>query len=546
MRERARTAVVATLLVLLWGLYVVTGFRGVGFGAMWDEGQQLDGVRRSIETVSVAQTGYYYGGLYYVPGYSLVAPELLRRAPAMLEQMREAPSRPFDARRYPAIREAQRAALAVVNAPNFSERARRIFAGFASLSILGAFFASCMVTGSRWAALAAAAALATSWELSYHGRWIAVDSALAVFGSFVLCASCRALDADSSVSQRRMWFRIAALFAGCGLGCKMPGLFLLAPVLLGLWLARGEAGVRGFLKSGAEACGLVLLVFVITTPSVVLDPLHYANDMFRVQNDYNLIADDYPYCEPALGLRLAKIAGYWGLVAFSPQLWLALTFAYLILVGAITGLVERQPKLLVVLAFLFVYSAFIASQRLLTVRNLMVTLPALAVLLAAGVQRVAWRLSSIRGGGFALVAVLVIGVGLNARHSWRASGTVGKTTDDSILEQVEDEVLSQPHPKLYVSPALLQVLRQRASLPDSSLQSASWAEAETVLSYTDAMPGWKANFPRFARYFASGHANFDYYPGLLHWSGLKPAGHPIILLSKQRLLDLGVKAAPSR
>jgi hypothetical protein len=234
------------------------------------------------------------------------------------------------------------------------------------------------------------------------------------------------------------------------------------------------------------------------------------------------------------------------LVAFSPQLWLALTLAFFIVVGAITGLVERQPKLLVVLAFLLIYSAFIASQRLLIVRNLMVTLPALAVLLAAGVQRVAWRLSSIRGGGFALVALLVIGVGLNARHSWRASVSVGTTTDDSILEQVEDEVLSQAHPKLYVSPALLQVLRQRASLPESSLQSASWAEAETVLSYTDAMPGRKANFPRFARYFASGHANFDYYPGLLHWSGLKPAGHPIILLSKQRLLDLGVTAAPSR
>lgn len=176
----------------------------------------------------------------------------------------------------------------------------------------------------------------------------------------------------------------------------------------------------------------------------------------------------------------------------------------------------------------------------------MVTLPALAVLLAVGAQRVAWWLSSIRGGGLALVALIVIGIGFNASHSWRAAGTVGKTTDDLILEQVEEEVLSRPHPKLYVSPALLQALRQRASVPESALQSASWADAEAMLSYTDALPGWKANLPRFGRYFASGHANFDYYPGLLHWSGLKPAGHPVILLSKRRVLDLGVTAAPSR
>ncbi len=536
----------AAALAVLATIYIAAGVRGVGFGSMWDEGLEIEGLKRSVQTTSFSQTGYYYGGLYYAPGYLLLAPDLLRRTPAMLEELREQPSRPFDAQRYPAVVAAQKAALADIDSPAFLEKLRKVCVAFVALSVLGVFWTSRLVTGSRWAALAAAGAVASSWELSYHGRFIAVDSALSVFCSLVLGCVCSALDTAATSAQARSRLRAAAAFAGLGLGCKLPGMFLIVPVLIGLWFSVGPRRGRELALRAVEACGLMVLVFLITTPSALLDPLHYANDFFRVESDYNLIADDYPYCEPSLGLRLAKIAGYWGLVLFSPYLGGALLATGLVLAGAVSGVRERQPKVIAVLGFLLAYGSLVAQQRLLTVRNLMVTLPPLAVLLAVGTQRAAWFLARFRGAQPLFAALMLSVLLLNLRFSWRAGSESGRTTDDSILRRFEDEVMASSPAGLYVSPALLAELKARAELPPSALGSAAFAEATDVAVYVDDLPGFKANVPRRARYFASPHANFDYYPGLLTWSGLKSLGRPVVVLSKAQLASLGVTKPPPR
>jgi len=536
---------VTTALCLVLTLFISTGVRGVGFGSMWDEGLQLEGLKRSVQTVSITQTGYYYGGLYYVPGYLLLAPQFLRQVPLMLQQMRELPSRPFDATKYPAIVEAQQRAMETLASPSFVERERSVFVGFVSLTILAVFWASYLVNGSLWAAFTAAAAVGLSWELSYHSRWIAVDSLLGLCGALALGCVCGALSASATPTQSRSRFRWAAFAAGIGMGCKLPGLFLSVPVLLGLALSPHSRGLRAWLPRVLEAVCLMAAVFVAANPGVLLDPLHYANDMFRVESDYNLIDDD-PYCVPSFGLRLAKIAGYWALVSFSPFWPVAAGLAALVVWGAFVGVRELQPKLLAVLAFVLVYSCFVATQRLLIVRNLMVTLPPLAILLSVGVQRCAWFLARFRAGPALLGTLLASGGLMNARWSWQASGSVGTTTSDSILERFEAEVLSSQHPGLYVSPDLRAALRARGSLPESRLKLATWDAATEVALYADALPGWKANVPLYAHYFASLHANYDYYPGLLGWSGLKKMGEPVVLLSKAKLLELGIKKAPQR
>src|SRR5688572_901765 len=95
----------------VFALYVASGTRAVGFGNMWDEDYQIEGLQHSVKTLSLLQDGYYYGGLYYTPGYVVLAPTFLRSMADILSEIRAAPSRPFTPDNYPSLVAARDSAL---------------------------------------------------------------------------------------------------------------------------------------------------------------------------------------------------------------------------------------------------------------------------------------------------------------------------------------------------------------------------------------------------------------------------------------------------
>ena len=118
---------VLTFLALLgvFALSFAAGVRGVDFGNMWDEDYQIDGLRRSVTTQSLMPDGYYYGGLYYVPGYLVLAPKILGPLPAILSEIRANPTRPYAADSYPALVLARDSVLHELDTPQFKLRERR-------------------------------------------------------------------------------------------------------------------------------------------------------------------------------------------------------------------------------------------------------------------------------------------------------------------------------------------------------------------------------------------------------------------------------------
>ncbi|HVZ73676.1 MAG TPA: phospholipid carrier-dependent glycosyltransferase [Polyangia bacterium] len=542
---RLEALVIAALLLAVVATYVAAGRRGVGFGRMYDEEFQLGGIEHTIDPVAHPSHGYYYGGLYFLPGELLVAPTLLRAAPAIVAEVRAWPTRPFDQSAYPSLVDARRRAADEVADPTFVEADRTVFVVIVALTIVWVFVAGWAATGSAWVALAVAGVVGTSWELSYHGRWIAVDSMLAQFTALELALVSLATRPVSAARER--WLLLAsAVAAGLGLGSKTTGVFLTLPIFIALALSPHVRGARAWLRRALEASVVMFAVFVATTPGFLFEPLHYANDLFLVTDDYNRFGTDHPYGLPRVIDRLAAIGGYWTTALFSPHIPVALGVSALALVGAVVGVRERQPKVLATLGFLVAYVAFVSMQRLLIVRNLMLTLPPLALLAAVGLRRGARAARRWRAGPLVVGLACAAVCGLDGVWIWRAASTIGATNDDTILASVEDHLLHHKGDRVYVAPALRAALATRDGNALAGAKLAAWDDADAVMAYARTLSTWRANTPEYATYFGSQHANYDYYPTLLTWPTLKPAGNPVVLISKAKAAALGVTEASLR
>jgi hypothetical protein len=539
---RWRGALVAAGLCAILAVHVAAGLRGVGFGQMWDEEQQLVSLQRSVSALTPDPLSYYYGGLYQLPGILALAPTLLPHIPGIIAELRAAPSQPFDATKYPSIRAAQAAAIEAIDQPKFRERDRRIFVCLVSLIIVWVFIASHRVSGSPWAALAAAAATGLSWEMSYHGRWIGADALHAQFGALTFAMIVLILDAPTPARQR-MWIRMAAVASGLAVSCKVLGVFLQLPLMLAICASTREPRFPRCLGLCLEAVAIAFAVFAVTTPGVWLDPVHYLNDVCHVHLAYStMFTDDYPNTEPFALVRLAKIVGYLSLALFSPYGAAAVALFGLAIVGAVVGLRHRRAKVAVLVTFGLAYLTFVSRQRVFIARNILVLLPMLAILMSVGISRAAALVRRWRFGPPALALALSLLFVGHARWLWRTASTVGTTTDVTISRDVIDYIADRAATKFYISPSVMALLRGYHG-PDVTalhIQSVPWAEADYVVMGADRASGGKTNVPHSATYFASLHANFDYYPSLMTYLDLSSYGTPVVILRKDRAIARGV------
>jgi hypothetical protein len=541
---RAHRALATVGLCAVLAINVAAGIRGVGFGHMWDESEQFSTLHLSVDAVKYTPYSYYYGGMYQMPGFLALAPIVLPHLPAILWELNAWASQPFDASKFPAIQAAQASARAAIDTPAFRSRDRAIFACLVSLTIIWVFIASRRVTGSAWAALAAAAATGLSWELSYHGRWIGADSIHAMCATLALALVIVTIDARTPARQR-VWRRLAAVAVGMAMSCKVLAVFLLLPLALAIWVSSRERRFSHRLAMCVEACAIAAAAFLVLTPGPLLDTLHYANDVSHIHHAYtDMFSDDYPYTEPLLLPRLTKIASYVSLVLLSPYAPVALALLGLAIFGAIVGLRQRRAKVLVLLAYAALYLYFVAGHRVFIARTILCVLPVLAILMSVGVQQCAALLRRWRFGPAALGVALSILFALNARWIWKAATTVDTVDDASIGRDVIDYLAARPMTKFYIQPKVMALLRgyHGPDVAKRHIQSAPWADAEYVVVDGGRWSGTKANVRNAGTYFASLHANFDYYPSLLTYSDLAAYGTPVVVARKDEAVVRGLTA----
>ena len=495
-------------IVLACGLLALTaiGLAGLDFGYHWDEWKLIDAVKESAQTGLLLPRWYNYPSLPYDLCLAAAAPQAAAAA----------------ARALPARPEPDVLARNIADALAGSDTYLRTRAVFLLLSLLAALpiqRLTARLTGSPWTGVFAGLAAVSAWEFVYHARWIAPDCLLVLAAACSLPAQYRVLTAGDA-RARRAGLAVSALFAGLAIGAKYTGGILLLPMGLALFLSPRLPGERPRqrLAEAILAGAAAALVFVITTPGCVLEPIRFALGIHEEMLHY---ARGHGGSTVAPGAdHLGRMLSYLGLTLLSKKTPLAAAAAALALGGAV-HLARRGPRAAVwLLALPVAYIAYMSSQRVMLVRNYLVLLPYLAVLAGLGLQALRAALDRARGARLAsalpaaaaslFVAANIGLAGIDALHICRPS-------PPPAAEAVRTWVRSHPERRFYLSPACAALV----ATPPAANVAATIAEADHVL-FSNGEISSRRLFPanRRGRYGTVwqrfDEVNWDYYPS---WSG---------------------------
>ena len=497
--------------ILLVSLFA--GLIGIDFGRHWDEPERIGTVIHAIERGELLPNWYAYPSVVHDLLTVTAAPEILRLSflPALTGATVDGT----------AFRHA-------LQEHGFLLRARVVLFLASSFGAVWMYLFVRRWRRSELEALVAAALVAFSWELGYHARWLAPDVLTAASAALVLFATRRAMDAPG----RRVGSALALAGAAAGIGCgaKYPsGLLLVVPLVAAISASRRR-------RVGAtRGVALVLLGFaaayLATTPGAVLQYGKFATDVRFEMAHYHRGHGGGHTIEPGVTHLVAELA-YLALAALSPAAPLAAMLAALALVGAAATLREDREAAAMLLVFPVAYVGYMATQRVMMARNLLVVVLFLAALAARGVgvcraatARWAFGEQAVCGAiGLALVtnAAWLVAAGWSCEHPPDAVGGVTamlNTAGDAryvLTPRVRAAVKARAAATGTPVPRAALETNPPAGEPGSPLND---ARAIAVFYASDVpSPGlWTANHWDYAiRWFGPREVNFDYYPS---WMG---------------------------
>ncbi len=459
-------------------LLVGTGWYGIDFGAHWDEGVILR------ETQDMLYNGETIPNYYFkptLPIYLTAASEL----PNHLSYT-SPPPRELD----PVL-------------------PRMVFLALSSLAVVWVY-GTCMVWGRTVPeALLAAALLATSWEVGYHLRWLAVDSLMMQFVALAMLGLVAALRVPRHQPGLLV---LAAVATGLAIGSKYPAGLLLLPLAVAAGLTAPRYTLPTIARRVIGLWFVAALTFLITTPGAVLAPGTFINDVSEMMGNYDA-GTEGRYGVTAGPLHLLRMGEYLGLVLFSRWDALALVLALAVPVGLVALVREDWRVSLVYLCFPAVYVVYFSTQSLMIVRNLLVLAPFMAVLAARGFG---WWLP-YAPSRWQPVAAGFVALALVTNASWLAyaSHTIHMRPSLYYIPYLE-YVRATPEETFYASSRLWDDLNQHEDtyddpLPANLIQDDGTADrvAFELFDVRTSLPGVYRN--KFVRVFGPQEVNLDYY-----------------------------------
>jgi 4-amino-4-deoxy-L-arabinose transferase-like glycosyltransferase len=335
----------------------------------------------------------------------------------------------------------------------FRPRARMLFLGITSFTLLWTYLLVFLWTKQWSQALLSSAILASSWEFGYHARWIAPDAILMQFG--ILTILLVFLSLQSSGRRQWIWLIAAAVAAGMACATKYFGGIFLVPVFLGGYQIARETGVkRG--SSIALFLGLALvftLTFLVITPGALLDTARMVQDVQYEINHYR--SGDMGYTVRGGWEHFLLLMVYLFGVFFSKHLWISLLFSACALIG-LYSLLKAQWKAIDTWVFLLVpllFVPYMSQQNVMMVRNDLLLFPFLAILSARGMFLL-WKSKPLQTRSAARV-VTVVGVvsALLINYLWlyQAAQSIPASATTDRPRELEDYLLANRETTFYLS-----------------------------------------------------------------------------------------------
>lgn len=483
-------ALLVPLLLFLW-----LGERGLDFGRHWDETLRWQSIRTAVQEETLLPDTFNYPSMSFWVSALALAPEVAsgveigkQKRGVFLEEL-----------------------ASFTGTEEYHLRLRRCFLWLSALSLFWVWLAMLSWRG-RWdEALLAASLLGLSWEVGYHARWAAPDVLMMMFSALCVMALLRALE----VPERRRWLWLGALAAGLATGTKYNAGLLLLPLLGVGWATDRGRSLRERLVTSAQLFATFSATFLVTTPGAVLRPLVFLQNVRFEMRHYGELGH-YGFTVGAGRDHLSRILEYVATVLPSPYLVPSLAVTLLVLVGVGVVLRESRGKALLLVGVPLLYVAYVSTQRVMFVRNLLFLAPFGAVLAARGAGALAdlvpgtrWRRVVGAAVGVLLLSNLYFGVA--------AAETIRDRKSDRFVLELGEYLAGRRDARYFVTPQIAQRLKGAGvELPASVVTEVGEAagcdyfvgwrhELRPVETWPGLMKGG------FVRVFGPSEVNLEYY-----------------------------------
>jgi hypothetical protein len=488
-------------------MYVgILGTASVDIGHHWDEPLILKSVQSSVRCGSILPGWYLYPSACYDIAMLTAAAHLATGAD----------------RASPAgggTNSTRQELVDYLGSNAFKLQLRSVFFVLSSLTGLIVYCLARRLSGSCWIALFAALAVVSSWEFTYHAKWIATDCLLVLFASSSLLCQYGILSAERQ-RRRALMVIASAIFAGLAIGTKYPGGIVLAPLVLAIGLSAKQQGLK--LSREILLCVMALLLagvaFLVTTPGCFLEPEVFKRDVSYERAHYGQFGHGGYSVTPGWD-HFSKILVYLAAILLSENAALAVTASVLAISGVV-HLARKQPRIAVWFGALpLLYIAYMSLQKVMMVRNYLLLLPFLAVFAALGLGAAAsvtsrFHIRSIVCGAAVFFILYNLGVATMASLSVLHPNT--QLEGAAIAERIS----SSPRTRVYLSPACRELMTADFLEKHRNIaESPNTADRFVFLSTeVPSWRSWKANVPgRYRTIWARlWDVNWDYYPS---WEG---------------------------
>ena len=511
---------------------LVTGWLGLDFGGHWDEWYCIEGVANGIKDLSLLPREYTYGGMYFNIGFLLLLPHALPLLPGILRAIAANPTRPFEVDKYPAIVSAKTQLLAIVHEPGFLLNLRMAYLAIAALTAVWVYLIlRHLFPGRVLAALAGVAFMASSWEVAYHSRFVAVDALLMQFAALTFLLIGEALFRRDP-PRIAGWLIAAAAAAGFGFGCKMTGVFMLIPVMTAACVHPNlPHGVRGHVLMVLGIVFVFALSFFLTTPGSLLDPIRFAAAIIYEGDSYSH-SQVLPFLVTGPGNYLWLMTVWLFAIVPSSAMALALAMSAVTAVGFHTLWRRQRPLFWCIVAYVVpLVGFFLTFTHILLVRNALVFVPLTAIAFGAGVHTL-YELARPRAAGWLVPLGVAAAVLYNMAWLWITADSIYRSDPASYAGRLLDYMAGQPDRDFRLSPAVVAMLKSGGSprlvCAEDGGVPATGTSGIVFLASESGWDQWVSNYPGFFDVTISSlEINYDYYPT---WYG-KNYDHRIEVLS---------------
>ena len=402
----------------------------VRFGKHWDEWKIIQGVQETITSGVVLPAGYNWPSLTYL----IALFTSLANLPAVVEAGSVA---------------AAKGQLAdIVGSPPFTYQLRVVFAVLTASTGLFAVLAARAIGTSWLAASISGAVVLSSFQVLYHSRWIAPDSLV-----MLACAMTLAAALQAARDQRRLPLLLAAVAAGLATAAKYPGgCLLLLPLIAA---ARGPA----VLARLTIVLAVFAATYLIITPGTIVDSARFVADVLFEIDHYNRLGHGgytveagWPHLAGILDFVAFRLASPYPIVSV-----LVLTAA--VAGGAVAWCVNRYAAVFLT-AVPVLYIVYMATNRVLIVRNLLILVPFVAILVAVAVDKLARLFQSVTVRVAIPVAAATL-LALNWPIFLHAAASMHDLDVESWRRSIATYVAEHPDRRFAVSPRVAALLFER-------------------------------------------------------------------------------------